>query len=593
MRIHLRNICLQFALFCSLLLSGQVRISSEEELGLLKETPMEALYLHTPGTLYMPGEYLYYSVYCVNMQNYKLSELSEVAYVQLISEDNIVVFTQKIDIEDGRGQGDFFFPTDLPSGNYKLVAYTHWMKNAGISQFFRADLTFINPYRADQNVFLNPGDIRERTPIEGSDVAGRGSGTGTKDLGLEVDKAVYAMGEVVTLQVRNFRGVRGYGTYSLSVRKTDDLPGPRPVTAENYGNAYSGLLKRIPQRVNDILAVPEQRGELISGRITNPAGEALSGRSIAVSLPGSDFQVKKVRTDEEGKFYTYLTRAYNERTGMAEVLSPGPEEANVKFDWYSPYTFEDELSGFYQFELQRDMAEAIRKRSIHNQIENNYFEVKPDTLIFNETSDPFEGELPQVYELEDYTRFKTLRETIIEYIEYVWIKKDDDGTDTFYVREPMSREGTYYTTDPPLVVVDGILLPDRKSMLGYDARKIKTIKVLRNKYQLGGQNYQGMVAIETIDNTYLENWDSEYGSRFSFLPASPRKNYFRQISYSDTIPDFRYQLLWEPHISIQGVGNTYSFYTSQVPGTYEVRLEGFTTFGKPISLTTSFQVESP
>ncbi len=591
MNTYLKNISLWLTLFTSLVLSAQVRISSEQELALLRETPMEAIYMHTSGNVFMPGEYLYYSTYCFNTQTYKLSELSEVAYVQLLNEDNAVMFTKKIDVEDGRGYGDYFFPTDMPSGNYKLVAYTHWMKNAGISQYFLSDLTFINPYRADQNVFLNPGDNRERTNVESSEVTARDSGTGSRDLGLEVDKPSYAMGEAVTLRIKNFRGARGYGTYSLSVRKTDELPGPGPVTAEKYGNAYAGLLKRIPQGVNDILAVPEQRGELISGRISSPAGEALPDRTIAVSLPGSDFQVKKVRTDEEGKFYTYLTRAYNERTGMAEVLSPGPEEADVQFEWYSPYKFEGELSDFFQFELKRDMAEVIRNRSIHNQIENNYFEVKPDTLIFNRTSDPFEGELPQVYELEDYTRFKTLRETIIEYIEYVWIKKDDDGTDTFYVREPMSREGTYYTTDPPLVVVDGILVPNHKALLGYDARKIKTIKVLRNKYQLGGQNYQGLVAIETIDNAYLENWDSAYGSRFSFLPTSPRKNYFRQATPSENIPDFRYQLLWEPTLALNGVAKTYSFLTSTVPGTYEVRLEGFTTFGKPISLKISFEVQ--
>ena len=134
----------------------QVRISSEAELEILQETPMEAIYMHTSGNLFMPGEYLYYSMYCINTQTYRLSELSEVAYVQLISEDNVVAFTQKIDLVGGRGQGDYFFPTDLPSGNYKLVAYTHWMKNAGVSQFFMADITFVNPYRSDQNVFLNP-----------------------------------------------------------------------------------------------------------------------------------------------------------------------------------------------------------------------------------------------------------------------------------------------------------------------------------------------------------------------------------------------------------------------------------------------------
>jgi hypothetical protein len=363
------------------------------------------------------------------------------------------------------------------------------------------------------------------------------------------------------------------------------------VTATAYATSYSELKKRIPQRVNDILAIPEQRGELISGQVTSAQGDALTDSWVALSLPGDDFQVKKVRTDKEGKFYTYLTRAYNDRTGFAELLSPKPEESNVKFDWYIPYDFDGVIPCFYQFELKEDMAEEIRRRSIYNQIENSYFEVKPDTLKFPLASDPFDGETPVVYELDDFTRFPTLRETLIEYVQFVWVKRDENGDETFWVRQPTARDGIDYTSDPPLVVVDGILVPEHNALLSYDARSIKTIRVLRGKYQLGGENYHGMVAIETLDNTFLESWDASRGARFSFLPPSPRKNYFRQAVKSEDVPDFRFQLLWEPNISLQGDLQKYTFYTSRLPGTYEVHLEGFTSFGKPISVRTSFIVE--
>lgn len=592
MNKHLKNIWFLIPLFSCVLLSAQVRISSEDELELVKQTPLEAIYTHTSGTLFMPGEYLYYSVYCINTQTYRLSALSEVAYVRLVSEDNVVVFTQKIDLKDGRGQGDYFFPTELPSGNYKLVVYTHWMNNAGISQFFKADITFVNPYRSDQGVFLNPETPNPGCPDPENKEAKPEVQAPSRDLVLELDKPTYKKGEAVQLQVKNSRGARGYGSYSLSVRRMDSLPGPKPISAQDYGATYSELLKKIPQGVNDILAIPEQRGQLISGQVTTSTGAALSDRSLALSLPGENFQVKKVRTDEEGKFYTYLTRAYNARTGLAEVLNSGPEVTDIRFNWYDPHDFEGKISCFNHFVLKPDMEEEIRKRSIHNQIENSYFEVKPDTLQQFEASDPFEGDIPQVYELDDYTRFPSLEETLVEYIGYVWIKREDNGEKTFYVREPSSRQGTYYTTDPPLVVVDGILVPNHQSLLDYDARKIKTIKVLRNAYQLGGQNYQGMVAIETIDKTFLENWNSEVGSRFIFLPPSPRKNYFRQTSAGpDNIPDFRYQLLWEPNIALNGAGESFTFFTSSIPGTYQVQLEGFTSFGKPISVRSAFVVE--
>lgn len=56
------------------------------------------------------------------------------------------------------------------------------------------------------------------------------------------------------------------------------------------------------------------------------------------------------------------------------------------------------------------------------------------------------------------------------------------------------------------------------------------------------------------------------------------------------IPDCRYQLLWEPNIRLREPVRYFDFYTSQVPGRYEVVLEGFTSYGKPISLKAYFEV---
>ncbi|NND80012.1 MAG: hypothetical protein HKN53_08935, partial [Maribacter sp.] len=60
---------------------------------------------------------------------------------------------------------------------------------------------------------------------------------------------------------------------------------------------------------------------------------------------------------------------------------------------------------------------------------------------------------------------------------------------------------------------------------------------------------------------------------------------------TDRVPDFRYQLLWEPQISMQDGEEVFEFYSSDVPGEYEIVLEGFTSYGKPISIRESFVVE--
>lgn len=60
---------------------------------------------------------------------------------------------------------------------------------------------------------------------------------------------------------------------------------------------------------------------------------------------------------------------------------------------------------------------------------------------------------------------------------------------------------------------------------------------------------------------------------------------------NDRTPDFRYQLLWLPELQLTDTQNKISFYTSDVPGTYEISLEGFTEDGKPIAVTNEFEVK--
>lgn len=573
-------------------LGAQVRITSEDELRLLKELPMEAIYVHSNASLFLPGEYLYFSLYCINTKTFRSSGLSKVAYVQLIGENGMVAFTHKVPLDRGMGQGDYFFPTDLPSGNYKLVAYTHWMKNAGKEQFFMADITFLNPYRADQTAFLTaaPDSV-----ICGSGNTERGD-MGIPDdsgdvLALELEGSSFRPGEEVTLGIRNYRDALGHGRYSLSVRRVEEFPHARGVTSRAYASGYPDMKKEIPQRVNDQIAVPEQRGELISGQVRDLAsGEPLAGQWLAISLPGEDFQFKQAQTDREGKFYTYITLPFQGEYGIAELMES--VEVPPGFTWARTYQWEGDIPCFHSFRLDASMEEAIRQRSVHNQIENSYFEVKPDTILQVESPDPFQGDVPLVFELDEFTRFPTLRETFVEVVNFVMVRRDDEGGSTFRVLPPLDQKVDEDALDPPLVVMDGILVPQIGALLDYDARKIRNIKVLRGQYQLGGMTYQGMVAIETMDAVYASEWESDLGERFSYLPPRPHKQYYRQGPPSAHIPDFRYQLLWEPDIRVEGAGKAFSFYTSQVPGTYEVRLEGFTSYGKPVSLRAELEVGS-
>lgn len=581
------------------LISAQYVVKSQDELAQLKKLPLEKVYVHYNASVLFPGEYVYYSLYCINAQTNKLSNISSMAYIELVGEDLTTQLVQKVRLDGGRGQGDFFIPVSIPSGNYKLIGYTQWMKNAGQEQLFKDDIAIINPYRTDQEAVLAAEEdstmasnavIKEKPQIQ---TTKKKKDDGT--IVLMTDKKQYGQREKVALVPRNFKGPLGYGNYSISVRKIDALSGDSPMDAADYSSAYLGVGKAIDKAVNDSIFLPEQRGELFFGKVVLKEGNLPAvDKTVVISIPGTDFQIRSAITDKDGNFYTYVRKEYSAEVILAQVVDDTPDNYKVAFS--KERSLEYTGLDFKNFTISAEDKNAIVKRSVHNQIENGYYSVKPDSILSINLKDPFDGGVPEVFKLDDYTRFNTLRETLVEIVENVWVKKLPNGKYTFWVKEDNESYDDSYAGDPPLVLVDGVFIPNHDDLLDFNARTIDKMSILRDPLVMGSKNYHGMVAIETSNGDFLETEQAKTIAIQPLTIPAPKKNYFRQ-RYDGTndeferIPDFRYQLFWEPKVVIQAEEVAYEFYTSDIPGEYEIVLEGFTTYGKPISIRGSFVVE--
>lgn len=104
----------------------------------------EKLYMHTDKDVYIAGEILWFKLYLVAGTSHKLSDLSDVVYVEILDHQNNPVYQSKIVIKDGVGDGSAFLPVSLHSGNFKIRAYTNWMKNFDPGFYFEKSLTIIN-----------------------------------------------------------------------------------------------------------------------------------------------------------------------------------------------------------------------------------------------------------------------------------------------------------------------------------------------------------------------------------------------------------------------------------------------------------------
>ncbi|SKB76429.1 TonB-dependent receptor plug domain-containing protein [Daejeonella lutea] len=104
------------------------------------EYPQEKVHLHMDKPYYAIGDNIWFKAYVVNAEKNELSGLSKILYVDLINDKDSVKQSLKLPLNLGLAWGDFSLSDSLKEGNYRIRAYTTWMRNFGEEYFF--DKTF-------------------------------------------------------------------------------------------------------------------------------------------------------------------------------------------------------------------------------------------------------------------------------------------------------------------------------------------------------------------------------------------------------------------------------------------------------------------
>jgi hypothetical protein len=111
-----------------------------------KEVLQEKMFVHSDRDIYLTGETMWLKVYTVDGSFHAPSDVSKVAYVEIVDINNTPIVMEKIALENGVGTGSVFLPASLNSGSYLLRAYTSWMKNSSGDCYFRKPLTVVNSF---------------------------------------------------------------------------------------------------------------------------------------------------------------------------------------------------------------------------------------------------------------------------------------------------------------------------------------------------------------------------------------------------------------------------------------------------------------
>lgn len=110
----------------------------------LDENPQEKVYLHMDKPYYAAGEDIWFKAYITIGEKHQLSALSSVLNVELIDDRDSIKRAIKLPVSNGITWGDFALPDSLHAGNYRIRAYTNYMRNAGPEYFFDKTLAIGN-----------------------------------------------------------------------------------------------------------------------------------------------------------------------------------------------------------------------------------------------------------------------------------------------------------------------------------------------------------------------------------------------------------------------------------------------------------------
>ena len=494
---------------------------------------VERTYVCTDRHSYVAGEDVFCSVFCFDGGTGSLSDFSSVAYVELISPEGSAVRV-KMALQDGRGAGRLRLPSTLPTGNYRLIAYTALNRNEEDMDYFRGSrvISVYNTLSASRQDSVVPDGDAATAAVEGKD---RPYGAA-------------APAGLVMEQRGDSLFLRNSGTecldFCLSLSISDALSDPEGPGLADFLEARSG--DRATLRTDAELSIPEYEGEIVSIRV--PA--MYSGVTAVLSGPGLRNDIYSSTVDSTGLVSFYTGNIYGDRDLVFELNSRDVND-DFSLEVLSPFASPElDRDGVPVLHLDGSVAEELKRRSVAMQIGRHFgideymdsLQLRPDLL--------FRGGTMTVYEMDDYTRFPTMRETIVEYVREVQIRRQDGEPVLKIVPGKSFESYSSMLGGNALVLVDGVPVSEHGRVLDLNPALLRRICIYPYDVSTGSCIYSGVV-------NFISFRGDMAGLQF---PGRVRILDFHGVTFPVTVgaaredslsPDYRYTRIWQPLLHLE------------------------------------------
>ena len=540
----------------------------------------ERVYLQTDKSLYLAGETVYLKTLTLTDGKIPLS-FSRVAYVELVAGTLSLVRLQTA-LCDGVGQGRMELSPDIPTGYYRLIAYTQWMRNETPEVFFEKQIAVVNtqhpfpPYSAPADspaIALHSGKL----PVDKDP-------SGDEGCVLCVGKPVYKTREQGILQLTGLSG--NIHTLSVSVAGVSS-----PVPDGNRSDQLRmAVFAPFSPRSSAKKYLPEYEGPILSGKLTpmETADVPATGITAWLAVPGRSIRFFTGKNENDDvRFFT---------TGIAdvtEIVASVADKSGHKYriDMETPFVLRHPSKPRPELRLDSLCPDDLTKRHVARQV-MMAVAAKDDTIAAAEYT-CFDLTPAKTYLLEEYTRFSRMEDVVTEFVQGVRFQTGNGKK-----RLTMAiKQGNDLLWIEPLVTLDGIPLREHDALISLNPLLVEKIDVYPAGYVFGETVFKGILAFSTFrhDCPVLQADSSYRTSRYAW-PPTPHP--FRAPDYTDESvrrsrqPDFRHTLLWAPDIRPNGrTSLDIPFFTSDFTGAFAVTVEGLTADGRVVHAHAVFRVE--
>ena len=536
----------------------------------------ENIIIHTDRGRYIAGEQIWFSIITTAGEKGIISGMSSLAYIELLNPWNNPVFQGRFSLRDGLGEGNFLLPDTLRSGTYTIRAYTNHMKNFPAETYFMHDIQIHNAFSnlpyiekvSHSALSLIHSDTAESVTFH------RRAEIITDSLFVKRDnvkmKVIAGLPEICNLTI----SVVPYGSEeTIQAITTPDTP----AKPENEKYGY------------------EVKGHWLSLKIRYREGSPTdSSRYLFRSVQGKVAEFSYAERDTSGTYSFLLPVDEIERNFIIQTEIAGKNmslEVEPSFSWQIP------PSKTFPVQLADSILSIFSQLSFNYQASRIYnivnYRKKPRPENIQTKKRRFYGIPEMEIILSDYITLPTMQEVFFELLPGIIIRPVKSGYE-MRITNPLT--GVFYA-EPPLVMIDGIIINDLNVLADLDPELVEKIEVVKTPYLTGNLILHGIVNVITKTGDFSAVSMPEYAVMLPYkvveeVPTFMAPDYSSPETVMNRIPDLRNTLYWNPLVKTNAAGEAVlDFLTSDLPGKYLIVVNGISGSGEKVYVRKSFIVK--